>query len=74
MSKSGLWTTLVFCVFAFATLMVFFWIKDGSLREAGASMDSLLGKAGSEVTSATGSVVDATGNAIDRATDGDEST
>jgi hypothetical protein len=74
MSRSAIWATLVFVVFAFATLMVFFWIKDGSLSEAGASMDSLLGKAGNEVTSATGSVVDATGNAIDRATDGDEKT
>jgi hypothetical protein len=74
MSKSMLWTTAVFIVFAFATLMVFFWIREGSLREAGASMDSLLGKAGSEVSSATGSVVDATGNAIDHATDGDERT
>lgn len=74
MSRSALWTTLVFVVFAFATLMIFFWIKDGSLREAGASMDQLLGKAGNEVTSATDSIVDATGNAIDRATDGDEST
>ena len=74
MSKSVLWSTTIFIVFAFAALMIFFWIRDGSLREAGASMDSLLGKAGGEVSSATGSVVDATGNAIDHATDGDERT
>lgn len=74
MSKSLLWTAAVFIVFAFATLIVFFWIREGSLQEAGASMDRLLGKAGSEVSSATGSVVDATGGAIDRATDGDERT
>jgi hypothetical protein len=74
MSRSVLWTTAVFAVFAFAALIIFFWIREGSLQEAGASMDSLLGKAGSEVTTATGSVVDATGNAIDKATDGDERT
>jgi hypothetical protein len=74
MSRSVLWTTAVFIVFAFATLIIFFWIRDGSLQEAGASMDSLLGKAGNEVSSATGSVVDATGDAIDHATDGDERT
>lgn len=74
MSKSLLWTTAVFIVFAFSLLVVFFWIREGSLREAGASIDSLLGKAGSEVSSATGSIVDATGNAIDNATDGDDRT
>jgi hypothetical protein len=74
MSKSLLWTAVVFVVFTFAALMVFFWVREGSLQEAGASMDGLLGKAGGEVSSATGSVVDATGNAIDRATDGDERT
>jgi hypothetical protein len=74
MSRSALWTTAAFIVFAFATLVIFFWIREGSLQEAGASIDSMLGKAGNEVTSATGSVVDATGNAIDRATDGDERT
>ena len=74
MSKSLLWTTAVFIVFAFAAMMVFFWIRDGSLQAAGASVDSLLGKAGSEVSSTTGSVVDAAGGAIDRATDGDKRT
>ena len=34
MSKSLLWTTAVFIVFAFATLIVFFWIRDGSLEQA----------------------------------------
>jgi hypothetical protein len=74
MSKSLIWTTAVFIVFAFATVMVFFWIRDGSLREAGSSMDSLLSKAGSEVSQGTGQVMDATGNAIDKATDGDKHT
>jgi hypothetical protein len=74
MSRSVLWTTAVFIVFAFATLIVFFWIKEGSLQEAGASMDSLLGKTGGEIAQTTGSVVDATGGALDRATDGDDRT
>lgn len=74
MSRSVLWSVVIFTVFAFATLITFFWIKEGSLREAGASMDSLLGKTGDEISQTTGSVVDATGNAIDRATDGDERT
>ena len=74
MSRSLLWTTAVFIVFAFATLIVFFWIKEGSLQEAGASMDSLLGKTGDEIAETTGSVVDATGGALDRATDGDDRT
>jgi hypothetical protein len=74
MSRSLLWKSAVFVVFAFAALMVFFWIRDGSLKEAGASMDGMLGKAGHEVSSATGSVVDATGNAIDHTTDGDDRT
>jgi len=74
MSRSVLWSVVIFTVFAFATLIIFFWIKEGSLREAGASMDDLLGKTGSEISETTGSVVDSTGNAIDRATDGDERT
>jgi hypothetical protein len=74
MSRSVLWSVVIFTVFAFATLIVFFWIKEGSLQEAGASMDSLLGKTGNEISQTTGSVVDATGGALDRATDGDERT
>ena len=74
MSKSLLWTTAVFIVFAFATLIVFFWIRDGSLEQAGASMDRLLGRTGHEIAQGTGQVVDATGNAIGRATDGDKGT
>jgi hypothetical protein len=74
MSKSVIWSTAVFIVFAFASVMVFFWIRDGSLRDAGASMDSLLGRAGHEVAQGTEEVVGATGTAIDKATDGDERT
>jgi hypothetical protein len=74
MSRKLLWSTTVFIVFAFATLVIFFWVREGSLREAGASMDSLLGNAGAEVAETTGSVVDATATAIDRATDGDDRT
>jgi hypothetical protein len=74
MSKSLIWSTAVFIVFAFATLMVFFWIRDGSLREAGASMDHLLMRTSSEVAEGAGNVADATGAAIDKATDGDDRT
>lgn len=74
MSRSVLWSILVFTVFAFMTMIVFFWIRDGSLQDAGASMDNLLGKTGAEIASTTGEVVDSTGAAIDRATDGDDRT
>ncbi len=74
MSRSLIWSTAVFIVFAFATLMVFFWIRDGSLREAGASMDQLLSRTSSEVAEGAGNVADATGTAIDKATDGDDRT
>jgi hypothetical protein len=74
MSRSVLWSTAVFIVFAFALMIVFFWVREGSLREAGASMDNILGNASSDVVEGTGSVVDATSNAVDRATDGDDRT
>jgi hypothetical protein len=74
MSRSVLWSALVFTVFAFATLVIFFWIRDGSLRNAGASMDNLLNKTGSEIAQTTGEVVDSTGAVIERATDGDDRT
>jgi len=61
-------------VFAFATLIVFFWIRDGSLQGAGATMDNLLGKAGSTVVETTDQLVQNTGTAIDKATDGDDAT
>ena len=74
MSKSVLWSTAVFTVFAFATLILFFWIKEGSLEGAGSEMDGLLSKAGSEISQTTTAVVSSTGDAIDRSTDGDERT
>lgn len=74
MSRTTIWSVLVFTVFAFAAAIVFFWIRDGSLREAGASMDNLLSSAGSEISETTGEIVDNTGNTIQRATDGDERT
>ena len=74
MSRTTIWSILVFTVFAFATAIVFFWIRDGSLREAGASMDNLLGRTGDEVAETTGEIVGSTGNAIERATDGDDRT
>ncbi len=55
-------------------LIVFFWIRDGSLREAGQSLDSLLSKTGGEIAETTGAVVGSTGAANDRATDGDDRT
>jgi hypothetical protein len=74
MSRSAIWSVAVFTVFAFATLVVFFWIRDGSLQGAGASMDNLLGKTGSTVVETTGELVESTGDAIGRATDGDDAT
>lgn len=74
MSARVLWSVAVFAVFAFATAIVFFWIRDGSLQQAGASMDDLLHKTGSEIADTTGDVVDSTDAAIDRATDGDDRT
>jgi hypothetical protein len=74
MSRSVLWSTLVFIVFAFATLMIFFWVRSGSLEGAGRSMDNTLSKAGSEISGAANSVVQSTNTAIDKATDGDDRT
>lgn len=74
MSRSVLWSTVVFTVFAFAALIVFFWIRDGSLRNAGASMDNLLNRTGDEIAQTTGDIVDSTGAALDRATDDDDRT
>lgn len=74
MSRTALWSIVVFTVFAFATAIIFFWIRDGSLREAGASMDNLLSNTGSQISETTGEIVDSTGTAIERATDGDDRT
>jgi hypothetical protein len=46
MSRTTIWSVQVFTVFVFATAIVFFLIRDGSLREAGAAMDNLLSDAG----------------------------
>lgn len=73
-SRKALWSFAVFAVFAFATMIVFFWIRDGSLQQAGASMDNLLNRTGNEIASTTSNVVDSTGVVIDRATDGDDRT
>lgn len=73
-ARKAFWSIAVFSVFAFATLIVFFWIRDGSLQQAGASMDNLLHRTGSEIASTTTDVVDSTGAAINRATDGDDRT
>ncbi|MEQ1607520.1 MAG: hypothetical protein ABL956_00885 [Hyphomonadaceae bacterium] len=74
MSTRVLWSVAVFAVFAFATLAVLFWVRDGSLQQAGAAMDGLLHKTGGEIADITGEVVNSTSAAIDRATDGDDRT
>jgi hypothetical protein len=74
MSRSFVWSTLVFATFAFVTLMVFFWVREGSLEGAGAAMDRTLGSAGAEVVNAADTVVSATEQAVDNATDGDDRT
>lgn len=48
MSRTNTWPVHVFTVFAFAAAIVFFLIRDGSLREAGAAIDNLLRGAGKE--------------------------
>ncbi len=65
---------LDFTVFASATAKVFFWIREGSLREAGASMDNLPSNAGSGISGPTSEIVDNTGATLQRATDGDDRT
>ncbi len=74
MSKSFIWSSAVFVVFSFATLIVFFWMKEGSLQGAGSSMDRMLGRAGSEIAQTTDDVATSTSAALKRATDGDKST
>lgn len=74
MSRSAIWSVLVFTVFAFATMIIFFWIRDGSLREGGAAMDNLLSQTGSNIVETTGEIVTSTGHAVQKATDGDDRT
>lgn len=69
MSRSVLWSTLVFIVFGFAALMVFYWVRAGSLEGAGRSMDTTLSEAGQKISDATHSVATATSNAVDKATE-----
>lgn len=74
MSRSMLWSTLVFVVFAFATIMIFFWVREGTLEGAGAAMDRTLSSAGSEVSNAATTVVNATEEAVDKVANGDDQT
>lgn len=74
MSRASLWSVVVFTVFAFATVIIFFWIRDGSLGKAGQSMDSFLGETGENVAKTADGIVATTGQAIDNATDGDDRT
>jgi hypothetical protein len=74
MSRATVWSVLVFAVFAFATMIIFFWIRDGSLRDGGAAMDSLLSQTGSNIVETTDEIVSSTGDAVKKATDGDDRT
>ena len=74
MSRATIWSVLVFAVFAFATMIIFFWIRDGSLREGGAAMDNLLSQTGSNIVETTDETVTSTGDAVQKATDGDDRT
>lgn len=74
MSRRALWSVLVFTVFAFATMVLFFWIKEGNLRDAGAEMDRTLSNIGHEAKQTTGEVLTGTKNAVKDATDGDDRT
>lgn len=73
-TRSSIWAVLVFAVFAFATVLIFFWIRDGSLGAAGDSMDTLLSDTGATVAKTADDIVANTGEAIDDATDGDSRT
>lgn len=74
MSRASIWSFVVFAVFAFATMIIFFWIRDGSLGEAGESMDSLLSHTGENVAKTADNIAVTTGEAINNATDGDDRT
>jgi hypothetical protein len=74
MSRSMLWSIVTFTLFAFLAMILFLWVREGSLTGAGRVMDKFLGNAGSDIVEGGGSVVTATGNAVNRATDGDDGT
>jgi hypothetical protein len=74
MSRSIIWSIISFTMFAFIAMILFLWVREGSLTGAGAVMDKFLGHAGSDIVEGGGSVVTATGDAVNRATDGDDGT
>ena len=74
MSPTRIWSVLVFIAFAFAPATVIFWIRDGPLREAGASMDNLPSDPGNGISETTGEIVDSAGTTLQRARDGDDRT
>lgn len=74
MSRASLWSVIVFTVFAFATVIIFFWIRDGSLSKAGQSMDSFLSDTSENVARTADDIVGSTGQAITNATDGNDRT
>jgi hypothetical protein len=74
MSRSMIWSIVTFTLFAFIAMILFLWVREGSLTGAGAVMDKFLGNAGSDIVEGGGSVATATGDAVNRATDGDDGT
>jgi hypothetical protein len=74
MSRTRIWSVLVFTAFAFAPATVIVWIRDGPLREAGASMDNLPSDPGNGISETTGEIVDSTGTTLQRVRDGDDRT
>jgi hypothetical protein len=74
MSRSMLWSIVTFTLLAFLAMILFLWVREGSLTGAGAVMDKFLGHAGADIVEGGGSVVTATGDAVNRATDGDDGT
>lgn len=74
MGRHALWSLIVFTVFTFAATIVFFWVREGSLEQAGAAVDRTLNRAGNEIEGATDKVVGSTDKAINDATDGNDAT
>jgi hypothetical protein len=64
-------------VVAFVGVLGFYWLRDGSLESAGREMDEKLGaidRTTEPLQETIGDVGEATGETIERATDGDDDT
>jgi hypothetical protein len=64
-------------VVVFVGLIAFYWLRDGSLESAGREMDKNLGaidRTTEPLQETLGDVGEATGETIERATDGDDDT